>query len=474
MLYYRAWVDDVKHSLVTPPTPTTRRRRSSCDMSSPSKRQRTGDDPSDLYPDPDRTPRRPRQLISRHDNDGDVFHVLAPEAIVSPGSSSSFTVILATRAAFSSLAIPPLAQTETSHSTTQSRGSSPSKRFRKMASLLDLVRPVRFVKEANFGSALPDDARALLEALSAVEAKEEILPAALRGHLDFQDTRIRSFMWNSNANPSVDDRAAHETHDRLRAIVDDSISCSNLHRSEAAWNCLVHTPLLRQATGTFPFLEVEPITSAHIKPAFRPLPATGDEIPPQRSNASISDMSSVSEHSMGTTRTSPSSVHKMVDFALVLRPENELQNLIQTFLSKQPSKTSTINQTSYEPLRTRPAPIFIETKTASGNMDTANAQLGIWVAAWHQRLRSIIDLGGGTERIVTVPVIQVVGSVWTLLFVTDAGSEIHLLDGDFRIGDTSTIVGIYQLQAAMSALAVWVKETFEPWISSLLARVNGP
>ncbi|WAO91492.1 Hypothetical protein NCS54_00896700 [Fusarium falciforme] len=57
-------------------------------------------------------------------------------------------------------------------------------------------------------------------------------------------------------------------------------------------------------------------------------------------------------------------------------------------------------------------------------MDTANAQLGIWVAAWHQRLRSIINLGGGTERIITVPVIQVVGSVWTLLFVTDAGPEI--------------------------------------------------
>ncbi|KAI8664837.1 hypothetical protein NCS56_00917900 [Fusarium sp. Ph1] len=68
----------------------------------------------------------------------------------------------------------------------------------------------------------------------------------------------------------------------------------------------------------------------------------------------------------------------------------------------------------------------------------------------------------------------VVGSVWTLLFVTDAGPEIHLLDGDFRIGDTSTIVGIYQLQAAMSALAIWVKKTFEPCISSLLTRVNGP
>jgi hypothetical protein len=132
----QAWVDDVKHSLVTPTPINTRRRRSSCDMSNPSKRQRTGDDPSDLYPNPDRTPRRPRLLLSRHDNDGDVFHVPA-----------SFTAILATRAAFSSPAIPPLAQTETtSHSATQPRGLSPSKRFQKTASLPNLVRPVRFVK----------------------------------------------------------------------------------------------------------------------------------------------------------------------------------------------------------------------------------------------------------------------------------------------------------------------------------------
>lgn len=149
-------------------------------MSSPSKRQRTGDDPSDLYPDPYSTPRRHRQLLSRHDSDGDVLHVPAPEAVVSPRSSSSFTAILATKAAFSSLVIPPLSQTETSYSTTQSHGSSPSKRFQKTADLLNLVRPVRFGKEPNFGSALPEDARALLEALFAVEAKEEILLAALR------------------------------------------------------------------------------------------------------------------------------------------------------------------------------------------------------------------------------------------------------------------------------------------------------
>lgn len=39
-------------------------------------------------------------------------------------------------------------------------------------------------------------------------------------------------------------------------------------------------------------------------------------------------------------------------------------------------------------------------------------------------VRSIFALGGGTGKIITIPVIQVVGSVWNLLFVMDAGAEI--------------------------------------------------
>ncbi|KAH8650693.1 hypothetical protein BGZ61DRAFT_577826 [Ilyonectria robusta] len=75
-------------------------------------------------------------------------------------------------------------------------------------------------------------------------------------------------------------------------------------------------------------------------------------------------------------------------------------------------------------------------------MDTANIQFGIWVAAWHERMRSIIALWGGTDKIIMIPVIQVpvVGGIWTLLFVMDAGAEIGVLGGNFRIGDTDSIL----------------------------------
>ncbi|CAG9936445.1 unnamed protein product [Clonostachys rosea f. rosea IK726] len=320
----------------------------------------------------------------------------------------------------------------------------------------------------------------LFEALSTVEGKEKILPAALRDHSDFRDTRIREYMWKTTQVPGqagVENEATLlENHAHLRGIVDDSIASSNLHRSEAAWNCLVHTPVLRRAISRFASLEVEPISSAQILPAFRPLSRTGDQTPSRPPNASVSDASSVSGLGLGTPNTRLSaatlSVHNMVDFAVVLRPKEELQNLIGTFLDRQPYTMPTVNQTIYEPLRTRPAPIFIETKTSSGNMDTANVQLGVWVAAWHQRMRSIIALGGGTDKVITIPVIQVVASVWTLMFALDAGTEIRMLDGNVRIGDTDSIFGIYQLQAAISALADWTNDTFEPWFTTLLARAT--
>ncbi|KAF4465682.1 methyltransferase type 11 [Fusarium albosuccineum] len=483
----QAWVEEVKACpLINHPVDITLtidpllknlpRRRLSDEMSSPSKRQRMSEH-SDFYLDPDETLTRPRPQLLRQDSDGAVFDDPAIRIATSTCSTSSFTAVLASRAAFSAPTTAQQASTDTSHSTARSRSTSPTKRFQKTASLLNLVRPVRFTKERDLGSVLSDDAQMLFEALSAVEAKEEILPATLRGCSDFRDTRIRGFMWKSThtADQSIADNETTllDSHARLRGIVDDSIASSNLHRSEAAWNCLVYTPLLRHVTSPFAFLEVEPIASAQIMPAFRPLSKAGDQTLSHPSSTSLSRASSASGQDLGTHQTRPSSVvssvYKMVDFAVVLCPEKELQNLIDTFLDKQPHTMATINQTIYEPLRTRPAPIFIETKTSSGNMDTANVQLGVWVAAWHERMCGIIALGGGADKMITIPVIQVVGSVWTLLFVMDAGAEIV----SCFARDTDSIFGIYQLQAAMSALADWTKDTFQPWFTAILTRATG-
>ncbi|KAJ3455832.1 hypothetical protein MRS44_017314 [Fusarium solani] len=92
----------------------------------------------------------------------------------------------------------------------------------------------------------------------------------------------------------------------------------------------------------------------------------------------------------------------MVDFALVLMPDNELETLIDPIVNS--SLNAIINQITYYALKTRPAPVFIKTKTASGNIKAANVQLGIWIAAWHNSMRGLMG-AGSPERVTPIPVI---------------------------------------------------------------------
>ncbi|KAL6410122.1 hypothetical protein AUP68_06533 [Ilyonectria robusta] len=491
-LSIQAWVDEMDSSATAPPVdptltadplPDQAERRSLPDeRSSPAKRPRTSEYPA-FYPDPDEAPARPQPQPARHDCGGVILDPLT--------GPIPYPDLIGSREPFS----PPIsvqqAPTVTSDmtDTTRSGRAAPTKRSPKMPSLLSLARPVRFIKESNLGRVLPCDARALFAALSAVEAKEEILPAALRDHVDFRDPRVRDFMWKPapvSDQPNAEDEATLlANHARIRGIVDDSIASSNLNRSEDAWNCLVHAPVLRYVLSRFAWLEVEPISSAQIMPRWRPFLRYSHQDLCQPSHTSASSASSVSEQDSGKPRTPKrvdiSSLRKMVDFSVVLRPAKELQKLIDELLDRQLYGMSSISQTMYEPLRTRPAPIFIETNTPSGNMDTANVQLGLWIAAWHQHTRMIVALGRPDgdntmhpdSPVLTLPVIRVVGSEWTLLFAVEEDNEIHMLDGNFRIGDTNSITGVYQLQAAMSVLAGWVRSLFEPWFFAIMGCAAG-
>ncbi|KAM3504578.1 hypothetical protein MY11210_008297 [Beauveria gryllotalpidicola] len=302
---------------------------------------------------------------------------------------------------------------------------------------------------------LPSDAQRLSESLSVVAGKEGILPAALRHHADFAGSRVRPFMWApAGVGVTPDEyQTVLKNHEQLQDITYESTTSFALSRSEAAWNCRVHGPFLKFALRQADGIDFEPITSAQIISSFRPMFKSNDGAASAASTASsASSVSAASGHDSTPSQNRPSApasfAHKMVDFALVLKPDESLQTLISDFLHGEKYETASINQTRYEPLRKQPAPIFIETKTLSETVESARVQLGIWIAAWHERMRSIITLGGNVKPVITVPAIQVLDSLWTLFFVVDGGTEI--------------------LQAAMSVLAGWAKETFEPWLVEVL------
>lgn len=392
----QAWIKDVA-TANTPDTP------------SPRKRTRTSDDeiaPLDL----DKTPVRPSGSSTR--------------------SASTFQAALVSRPAFSTI--------QPSSETSRSRSSSPSKRFQKIGSLLALAVPVHFTQTQILGTALPTDAQGLFKALSAVRGKARLLPAVLRSHPDFRDDDdILDFMWSNDDEDEgtiEDQKAARQNHEELRRIVAESTEASNEGRFESGWNNLVHTPVLKLMTRDMPFLMIEPVMSAQIMPAFRPLLASGQQmaLPSSSSVSSATGSSRASGHSDEAAVPAPRpvatiglSVHKMVDYVVAIRPSDTLRVLIDTFLLGEPQERDSINQTRYRPLQKRPAPIFIETKTTSGVQDGASVQLGVWLAAWYERLRSLTALAGSPqERLLTLPLIQVTSGTWTLMFAVDEKTQI--------------------------------------------------
>jgi hypothetical protein len=229
-----------------------------------------------------------------------------------------------------------------------------------------------------------------------------------------------SHMWqqadkiaNDGTNISIVDK-----HSRLQEIIERSNESSRLRRSEAGWNSHVHWQILSQLAETSS-VRVEDITSARIVPRFRPCFTASDEFFDEAGSSSTGSYSTnTSASRVSTTR----SVHKMADFALVLEPDRDLATVIER-LTRSPHD-ATINQTAYFPLKARPAPVFIETKTAAGNGETADVQLGIWIVAWHESMRSLLKRGGVAEPVITVPLIQVTEGRWTVMFAVDAGNEI--------------------------------------------------
>jgi hypothetical protein len=131
----------------------------------------------------------------------------------------------------------------------------------------------------------------------------------------------------------------------------------------------------------------------------------------------------------------------------------------------------------YNPVRCQPIAISIETKTPDAPEQDAMVQLGIWVAAYFNRLRM---LSHEDPVSLILPLLYVSGTQWFLLFACDSAKRIvccflicltcwfltfqQELLGKLFIGDTDTIVGCYKLLAALRCLCGWVTTTFKDWL----------
>ncbi|CVL08198.1 uncharacterized protein FMAN_14160 [Fusarium mangiferae] len=333
------------------------------------------------------------------------------------------------------LSYRPSPSRESSPSPSKRQRASTSKRYMTTASLKQLDPPIYVVNPLDLESELPADIQPLYNELYMAIKQQGILPRNLERIMDAEDRRrakVLSFMWQGSGDQEQDEWFRQQ-HRNVLEILAEAAEASTMTKGESAWNAQVHYPILKLALSSIPSTRAETIANAQIIKTFRPK-SQGQGWSSASSSATSSNASILSDDTGTYTEPESSSVHNLVDFALVLMPNNALEDKITRFFANQ--EYPTVNQTLYDALSRRPAPVFIETKTSAGVINRSHVQLGIWTAAWYQRLRAVKS----TKDPIAIPVIQVHGDVWTVMFAKDDKNKISLLDQSIRIGDTATLL----------------------------------
>ncbi|KAK6067993.1 hypothetical protein SCUP234_11327 [Seiridium cupressi] len=283
---------------------------------------------------------------------------------------------------------------QSSRNNVSRRSRSPVK---KVADLRLLNKPIEYRAMVD-KDLLPDELQHLLEVIYSHEYDRAIFPhiikdeivACLSGRSPPPD---HTFYYSGEK--STDKTRARLR--RLRDIIQASLESAHWARSEPAWNLLVHWPILQEALSDIPDIEPELITTAQILPSFLP---------------DMPDLTTTSQA-------------RLVDFALLYRPSDSSpdHDLLRNLLRSLQSSTATLNQSDYGPLRHFPAPVAIETKTASGDVEEAKVQLGVWIGAWYKRMKNLCP-ASATQRLFGIPLLLVDGHRWSLYVAQDSDSEI--------------------------------------------------
>ncbi|KAI1824804.1 hypothetical protein F4861DRAFT_227731 [Xylaria intraflava] len=364
-----------------------------------------------------------------------------------------------------------------------SRTPSPVKPSIKSPADLELLDKPIFRHELaaeNPGAVLPTDIKPLYFAIeNAVTHQEEIIPKEVRDQVSSligeNATRPRFFRAAESAGGTS---AAEATLAKLRNIVERAKSSTEQGRHEIAWNHLVHTPMLDLAFGKDGSqVAVEPAMTATI--AKNSVPRLRRRVGAGFDTASllawsVQNSSSVARSEDSGVPHQSSSDRKKVDYVLVADVSDPKLNTIihNTVLDMGVSGHGThFNQTEYLPLRYNPAAVTIETKVKSSLRDPL-LQLGIWIAAWHERMSQVrtfrsqtLKLGADERkqlfgaRLVSVPLIVVTSYEWEVYFACDNQSSVNMY-GPVSLGSTKSLLSAYALLASLEAIGDWIRTIF--------------
>lgn len=239
----------------------------------------------------------------------------------------------------------------------------------------------------------------------------------------------------------------------IKEIASSTSFCNARKASEPAWNCDVHSRILRQAlrcsssARSGDRLRWHNITTASIEPSSL-LPIASE---------------SKSESTAFQSRKA--------DFALCLELPGDLARHLSL------GGVHTLNPTFYETIRFSPLACSIETKLTGENWEDAKTQIETWASAQVAHLRGMLQkvetftdeaaagASGWVHTLNTMPALPffiVQGKSWHFLYL-QVMAERAVLWEDVLVGDTTSPKGVHQVVTALLAVMDWAETIWRPW-----------
>jgi hypothetical protein len=151
----------------------------------------------------------------------------------------------------------------------------------------------------------------------------------------------------------------------------------------------------------------------------------------------------------------------MVDYSMIL-PDDAMHQAILQVLRDIPEDDQNINQTRSAPVKYRPITVNIEVKVPGEGKNEAMVPLAVWAAAQMEKPNTL----SGKLAPVGIPLVSVEGHDWRFYntYQTDDGDIVRQrVRGNGHFGDSSSILGIYKIIAAIQILAEWSHTEYREW-----------
>ncbi|KAF4636566.1 hypothetical protein G7Y89_g1528 [Cudoniella acicularis] len=276
----------------------------------------------------------------------------------------------------------------------------------------------------------------ILKRFQRVVKRKHVLPRCLKDQIrTLEPDQMYETDDEFDYNPLPSTNQESQTLRKLTKIRNNSWECSRLAKPEPSWGGEVYKLLLDYAVKlenktAEQMVQVEDITTIPVAAQFLPLGMY--DVPLQA---------------------------KQVDYGIFLSQSDKQRNSLRSSLEARmmAPEDLCVNQTPVyaEYIRWLPQLLPIETKTNESNGVSAEAQLGIWMAGFKNRLENLLaprKEGNPPRVFIPMPCVKIQGFEWKMYWCCALEEGEMIIYGPFELGTTQTLLGTYCILTGLREL----------------------